>query len=78
MPLEPDAMATERKVGVKRVKTYALTLAGLVFLGLRVSDVGVECGVFLAGALVVSGALAVLGCFGVDAVFVLGVFARIG
>ena len=41
-----------------------------------IGDVGVEGCVFVTGGCVIGSAFAVLGCFGVDAVFVLGVFSR--
>lgn len=56
---------------------YACFVAHFNFLGARVGDGGVESCVFLTGGCVVGAAFAVFGCFGVDAVFVLGVFSWI-
>ena len=56
---------------------YACLVAHFVFLMAGIGDVGVEGCVFVTGGCVVGSAFAVLGCFGVDTVFVLGVFSRI-
>lgn len=62
---------------VPRGKTHTSLLAHLLFLAVGVRGAGVESGVVLTGGCVVGAGFAVFGRFGVDAVFVLGVFARV-
>lgn len=63
--------------GGRGSSTHTSLLAHLLFLAVGVRGAGVEGGVVVAGRGVVGAGFAVFGRFGVDAVFVLRVFARV-
>lgn len=69
--ISPQLNSTKEKV----LKAYPIPPPRNILLPLRIGHLGIKRRVLIPRTLIIGSGFRVLGCFGVDAVFVLGVFA---